>query len=49
MLVKPGATATFRVNFQPKATGTKNSIVNVISNDPDESRFEISLTGLGVK
>ncbi len=47
-LIKPGAATTFRVLFKPKATGTKNAIINVISDDPDESHFDIQLSGEGV-
>lgn len=48
-LVKPGATATFKVLFKPKTTGTKNAIINILSNDPDESHFDIQVSGEGVK
>jgi hypothetical protein len=37
------------VVFKHKSTGARNAIINVISNDPDESHFDIKLTGQGVK
>lgn len=43
-----GATATFTVAFDPTSTGTKNAVVTIASNDPDENPFTFSITGTGV-
>jgi hypothetical protein len=43
----PGASATFKVTYKPRTTGTSKAKVQVQSNDPDESSFEINVTGKG--
>lgn len=49
ILLNPGAGTTFKVTFKPKAAGTRNAAIHITSNDPDESSFDINLTGQGVK
>ena len=46
--VTGGGTATFVVTFSPSATGGRAANLRVFSNDPDESPFDIALTGTGV-
>jgi hypothetical protein len=45
----PGQSTTFQVTFKPKAKGSRSAAIHITSNDADESPFDISLTGLGVK
>lgn len=45
----PGASTTFKATFKPQATGTKNAVVKIKSNDKDESTFDVKVTGLGAK
>ena len=45
----PGQSTTFRVTFKPQAKGTRSAAIHITSNDADESPFDVSLTGLGVK
>jgi hypothetical protein len=47
--LNPGQSTTFQVTFKPKAKGTRTAAIHISSNDADESPFDISLTGLGVK
>ncbi|MCB1206757.1 MAG: choice-of-anchor D domain-containing protein [Verrucomicrobiae bacterium] len=42
-----GDSATFKVTFKPRSTGTRKAKVQVRSNDPDESPFDINVTGKG--
>ncbi len=42
-----GKTTDFKVTFKPKKAGTRNAVLKVTSNDPDEGTFEIDLTGKG--
>gem|GEM_PF-5970547 len=44
----PGTQATFLVRFTPAPDKTSHARLRVFSNDPDESPFEIALTGTGV-
>ena len=45
-LVNPGSSTTFRVDFTPKAVGTRNATLSIVNNDPDaEGSFDINLTG----
>jgi hypothetical protein len=41
----PNATTTFTVTFSPTATGWKNAIINIPSNDADENPFRIIVRG----
>ena len=43
----PGASTTFTVTFDPSALGTRNAVVNVNSNDSDESPYDFAVTGVG--
>lgn len=47
--LKPGASTTFTARFSPKATGTRNAAIHLSNSDPNESPFDIRLTGQGVK
>lgn len=42
-----GETTTFTVNFSPTAVGARNASVSILSNDGDESPFELPLVGTG--
>ena len=44
----PGASTTFTVSFSPRTTGAKSGTLQVETNDPDESPFDVALTGRGV-
>jgi hypothetical protein len=39
--------ATFTVTFNPAAYGLRSAVLNITSNDPDESPFTIALSGSG--
>lgn len=44
--VSPGSTKDFLVSLQAtSSTGTREATLTIISNDPDESTFELNLTG----
>lgn len=43
----PNASTTFNVTFSPRATGVRTAALHIVSNDLDESSFDISLTGTG--
>ena len=43
----PDASTTFKVSFKPTAKGLRLAILQIFSNDADESPFEIELTGKG--
>ena len=45
--VKPGATRNLQVAFEPTSTGPKDTTLRVESNDSDESRFNVALSGTG--
>lgn len=40
-----GTTLLVDVSFVPTATGTRNAALHVLSSDPDESSFDIAVTG----
>lgn len=44
----PKASTTFKVSFKPTGRGTRNAVLHIKSNDPDENPFDIKLTGFGV-
>lgn len=44
----PGASSTFTVRFAPTGAGPKTATLQISNNDPDESPFDIPLTGNGV-
>jgi len=43
--VAAGGSTTFTVKFTPTGYGTENAAIHIASNDPDESPFDIALTG----
>lgn len=43
----PNRSTSFKVRFKPKAKGTRSAVIKITSNDPDESPFEIRLSGQG--
>lgn len=45
----PGTATTFKVTFKPKATGTREAVIHISSNDNNENPFDIMLSGMGVK
>lgn len=45
--VAAAGSTTFTVRFSPSAKGAKSATLHVASNDPDESPFDIALTGSG--
>jgi alpha-tubulin suppressor-like RCC1 family protein len=46
--VLPGGSTTFTVAFRPTADGLRTTTLQIASNDPDESPFDIALSGTGV-
>jgi hypothetical protein len=44
----PNATTTFTVRFKPIATGERNAVVRIASNDADENPFGFEVSGIGV-
>jgi hypothetical protein len=44
----PGQSTTFKITFQPNASGARSAVVRVASNDADENPFDISVSGTGV-
>jgi hypothetical protein len=47
-IILAGESSTFIVDFSPKAVGTRNATISVLSNDPDsEASFDINVTGSG--
>ena len=43
----PKASTTFKVSFKPTGTGTRNAVLHIKSNDPDENPFDIKVAGAG--
>jgi hypothetical protein len=48
-LLLPGASTSFTVTFKPTSKGARSAVINIKSNDTNESSFDIRLSGLGVK
>lgn len=46
--VATGGSTTFTVAFKPSGTGNRGAVLHVANNDPDESPYDINLTGKGV-
>jgi len=46
--LSPGQTRNVIVDFNPNSTGSKNTTLRFVSNDPDDGTKDISLTGAGV-
>ncbi len=44
----PSGSTTFTVNFLAPSAGAKNAALHIVSNDSDESPYDINLTGLGL-
>lgn len=45
----PGASTTFKITFRPMEGSTRSAAIQIKSNDPDESPFDVKLSGLGRK
>lgn len=45
--IAPGASVTLTLRFTPSEPASRESILRIISNDSDESPFEIALVGVG--
>jgi hypothetical protein len=43
----PGQSTTFRIRFNPSASGPRNAVVVLLSNDPNESTHEFAIRGQG--
>lgn len=43
----PGDTTTFSVTFDPNATGTRLTTVNIVNNDPNENPYNFRIQGVG--
>jgi hypothetical protein len=46
--LSPGSSRNIIVSFNPASTGSKNAILRLVSNDPDENPLDVSLAGDGV-
>jgi len=46
-IIRPGASTTFQIKFLPTAAGTFQDTIIIESNDPDEPRITISVSGAG--
>lgn len=46
--LKKGETTTFKVVFAPKGFGDRKAKIRVISNDNDEGKFDIRVSGVGL-
>lgn len=44
----PSGSTSFKIRFKPTGAGQKTAALHISSNDPDESPFDIPLTGNGV-
>ncbi len=47
--LNPSQSQTVNVTFTPSGTGTRNGILTISSNDPDESSFQVALLGNGLQ
>src|SRR5205823_5739028 len=45
--VSPGGTTSFTVQFAPTATGGRTAALHIASNDPNNSSFDVGLSGTG--
>lgn len=45
--ISPGGSATFKVTFKPTKKGRCAAAIHIMSNDSNESPFDIKLTGAG--
>jgi hypothetical protein len=46
--LSPGSTHNITVSFNPDSTGSKNAILHLVSDDPDENPLDVPLSGQGV-
>ncbi len=44
----PGKTMNLVVTFLPTATGTRNAVINIASNDPNEATYDFAIKGTSV-
>ncbi|MEO6476132.1 choice-of-anchor D domain-containing protein [Luteolibacter sp.] len=47
-ILAPGESATFNLVFKPTTSGNRAATLHVVSNDANESPFDIALTGYGI-
>ncbi len=47
-MLAPGESTTFDIAFKPATDGKKSATLHILSNDSDESSFDIQLTGTAV-
>lgn len=47
MILEPGESTTFGIEFSPFTSGTKTATLEIVSNDLDDPIFTIALTGKG--
>ena len=45
--VAGGASTNFIVKFDPNATGTRNAMVSIVNNDPNENPYTFAISGYG--
>ncbi|WP_404307061.1 beta strand repeat-containing protein [Neorhodopirellula lusitana] len=48
VVIAPGDTASFSIEFDASATGARNATVNIASDDADENPYDFAITGNGV-
>ncbi len=46
-VLDPGEATTFTVSFTPSETGQRSATLQIVSNDPDRSPFDLGLSGSG--
>lgn len=46
--IEPGASAVFRIRFDPTGAGVRSAIATILSNDPNEGTYTFALTGEGI-
>lgn len=47
--VTPSGSTTFKVTFNPSASGLRSATISIENNDPDENPYNFSIQGTGVK
>ncbi|TWU41279.1 Calx-beta domain protein [Novipirellula aureliae] len=48
VVIAPGDNFSFEVDFDPSATGVRNAMVNITSDDADEGAYDFAISGTGV-
>ncbi len=48
LAIAPQGSFAFTVDFDPSATGTRNAIVHIRSDDADEGQYDFAITGKGI-